>query len=82
MSRKKNEISPAEEENAVFVKAEAADDLMFYGRGAGGAPTASAVVGDVVRQKAGEQVKELIRFLHADPAIVRLLAPELDPSAK
>ncbi len=33
--------------NAVFVKAEAADDLMFYGRGAGGAPTASAVVGDV-----------------------------------
>ena len=25
--------------NAVFVKAEAADDLMFYGRGAGGAPT-------------------------------------------
>lgn len=34
--------------NAVFVKAEAADDLMFYGRGAGGAPTASAVVGDIV----------------------------------
>ncbi|WP_421788356.1 homoserine dehydrogenase [Gardnerella sp. DNF01141] len=34
--------------NAVFVKAQAADDLMFYGRGAGGAPTASAVVGDVV----------------------------------
>ncbi|WP_422112899.1 homoserine dehydrogenase [Gardnerella sp. DNF00257] len=34
--------------NAVFVKAQAADDLMFYGRGAGGAPTASAVVGDIV----------------------------------
>ena len=33
-----------------FVKAEAADDLMFYGRGAGGAPTASAVVGDVVTE--------------------------------
>lgn len=49
VSRKKNEISPAEEEK---------------------------------RQKAGEQVKELIRFLHADPAIVRLLAPELDPPAK
>ena len=49
VSRKKNKISPAEEEK---------------------------------RQKAGEQVKELIRFLHADPAIVRLLAPELDPSAK
>jgi homoserine dehydrogenase len=36
--------------NAVFVTAEAADDLMFYGRGAGGAPTASAVVGDVVTE--------------------------------
>ncbi|MCN0152195.1 homoserine dehydrogenase [Salinispora arenicola] len=34
--------------NAVFVEAEAAGQLMFYGRGAGGAPTASAVLGDVV----------------------------------
>ncbi|MDD2857682.1 MAG: homoserine dehydrogenase [Candidatus Nanopelagicales bacterium] len=34
--------------NAIFVEAEAAGELMFYGRGAGGAPTASAVLGDVV----------------------------------
>ncbi|WP_062079257.1 homoserine dehydrogenase [Demequina globuliformis] len=34
--------------NAVFVEAEAAGELMFYGQGAGGAPTASAVLGDVV----------------------------------
>lgn len=34
--------------NAVFVEAEAAGELMFYGRGAGGQPTASAVLGDVV----------------------------------
>ena len=34
--------------NAVFVVSEAAGDLMFYGPGAGGAPTASAVLGDVV----------------------------------
>lgn len=34
--------------NAVFVEAEAAGEVMFYGRGAGGAPTASAVLGDVV----------------------------------
>jgi homoserine dehydrogenase len=34
--------------NAVFVEAEAAGQLMFYGRGAGGSPTASAVVGDIV----------------------------------
>ncbi len=34
--------------NAVFVEAVAAGQLMFYGRGAGGAPTASAVLGDIV----------------------------------
>jgi homoserine dehydrogenase len=34
--------------NAVFVEADAAGQLMFYGRGAGGAPTASAVLGDIV----------------------------------
>jgi homoserine dehydrogenase len=34
--------------NAVFVEAVAAGQLMFYGRGAGGAPTASAVLGDLV----------------------------------
>ena len=34
--------------NAVFVTAEAAGEMMFYGRGAGGDPTASAILGDVV----------------------------------
>jgi homoserine dehydrogenase len=34
--------------NAVFVEARAAGELMFYGRGAGGIPTASAVLGDLV----------------------------------
>lgn len=34
--------------NAVFVEAEAAGQVMFYGRGAGGAPTASSILGDVV----------------------------------
>jgi len=34
--------------NAVFVEAESAGELMFYGRGAGGAPTASAILGDVI----------------------------------
>ncbi len=34
--------------NAVFVESESAGQLMFYGPGAGGAPTASAVLGDVV----------------------------------
>jgi len=34
--------------NAVFVEAESAGPLMFYGQGAGGDPTASAILGDVV----------------------------------
>jgi homoserine dehydrogenase len=34
--------------NAVFVEAEAAGQLMFYGQGAGGDATASAVLGDLV----------------------------------
>ena len=34
--------------NAVFVEVDAAGELMFYGAGAGGRPTSSAVLGDVV----------------------------------
>jgi homoserine dehydrogenase len=43
--------------NAVFVESRAAGQLMFYGPGAGGAPTASAVLGDLVtvaRNRLGE----------------------------
>jgi homoserine dehydrogenase len=34
--------------NAVFVEGAAVGDLMFYGRGAGGSPTASAILGDLI----------------------------------
>ena len=34
--------------NAVFVEGATVGDLMFYGRGAGGGPTASAVLGDLI----------------------------------
>jgi len=34
--------------NAVFVQSQAAGQMMFYGRGAGGEPTASAILGDLV----------------------------------
>lgn len=37
-----------EAKNAVFVEAESAGELMFYGAGAGGKETASAVLGDLV----------------------------------
>ena len=40
--------SVGEAYNAVFVEAESAGKLMFYGAGAGGTPTASAVLGDIV----------------------------------
>jgi homoserine dehydrogenase len=43
--------------NAVFVESQAAGQLMFYGPGAGGSPTASAVLGDLVtvaRNRLGE----------------------------
>ena len=45
--------------NAVFVQGSAVGELMFYGRGAGGNPTASAVLGDVIdaalKKVAGEE---------------------------
>jgi len=44
--------------NAVFVRSNAAGELMFYGRGAGGLPTASAVVGNIV--------EAVNNFLHRD----------------
>ena len=34
--------------NALFVEGAAVGDLMFYGRGAGGGPSASAVLGDLI----------------------------------
>ncbi len=39
--------------NAVFVEGEASGELMLYGRGAGGRPTASAVLGDVLEVARG-----------------------------
>ncbi len=57
--------------NAVFVQGDAVDDLMFYGRGAGGGPTATAVLGDVV-----DAARNLLQGTHTDigylvPAVIR-----------
>lgn len=46
--------------NALFVEGAAVGDLMFYGRGAGGHPTASAVLGDVV-----DAAENLLKGTHA-----------------
>ncbi len=47
--------------NAVFVEGAAVGDLMFYGRGAGGNPTASAVLGDLI-----DAAGNLRKGTHAD----------------
>ncbi|HBX09169.1 MAG: homoserine dehydrogenase [Candidatus Microthrix parvicella] len=46
--------------NAVFVEGDVVGNLMFYGRGAGGGPTASAVLGDVI-----DAASNLSRGTHA-----------------
>lgn len=51
--------SVRESYNAVFVEGAAVGSLMFYGRGAGGAPTASAVLGDVI-----DAASNLVRGTH------------------
>ena len=55
--------------NAVFVEGEAVGDLMFYGRGAGGDPTASAVLGDVIDAAlnlSNGRASRLSRLTHAE----------------
>ena len=58
--------------NAVFVEGGAVGDLMFYGRGAGGAPSASAVLGDVI-----DAANNLRRGVHAGIGV--LTRPRLRP---
>ena len=48
ISRNHPLASVRESFNAVFVEAKSAGQLMFYGKGAGGEPTASAILGDLV----------------------------------
>jgi homoserine dehydrogenase len=48
ISRNHPLASVRESFNAVFVEAQSAGQMMFYGKGAGGEPTASAVLGDLV----------------------------------
>jgi homoserine dehydrogenase len=66
--------------NAVFVEASSAGQLMFYGAGAGGSPTASAVLGDLVAvarnavsgaRGAGESSYADLRVLPMGEAVTR-----------
>ena len=57
--------------NAVFVEGAAVGDLMFYGRGAGGDPTASAVMGDVIDAAVNLSNKTAARLAITEPATLR-----------
>ncbi len=58
--------------NAVFVEGGAAGELMFYGRGAGGRPTASAVLGDLIDAATN-------RLDHTAATIGTLVRPRIQP---
>ena len=61
--------------NAVFIEGEAVGELMFYGRGAGGTPTASAVLGDVIDAASN--------FVHGTPSrIGALTVPQMRPTSE
>ena len=62
--------------NAVVVEGEAAGRLMFYGQGAGGAPTASAVLSDVVAA-----ASHRVHGGHAPRESVYAHLPILDPGS-
>ncbi|MEM9466712.1 MAG: homoserine dehydrogenase [Actinomycetota bacterium] len=57
--------------NAVFVEGAAVGDLMFYGRGAGGSPTASAVLGDVVDAAVNKAAGAAASLSITEPATLR-----------
>ena len=67
--------------NAIFVEGEQVGELMFFGRGAGGGPTGSAVVGDLVeiarnlqsgaRAMGSSYNRDAARIRHAEQARVR-----------
>jgi len=68
--------------NAVFVKGDAVDDVMFYGRGAGEMPTASAVGGDILAIASGllknnDPIPSMV-IEPADPAVLKPMSETLN----
>jgi homoserine dehydrogenase len=64
--------------NAVFVEGAAAGELMFYGRGAGGRPTASAVLGDLVDAAANLRQRSRATAAAPPPAPARARVVPID----
>lgn len=57
--------------NAIFVEGEAVGQLMLLGRGAGGLPTASAVLGDLVDAAHNLTINGAARKLELHPVVIR-----------
>jgi homoserine dehydrogenase len=71
------------EYNAIFVKGDAVGDVMFYGRGAGEMPTASAVAADILAIATGLlKGNEPIPSMIIDPAIPANLMPVSETTNK
>lgn len=69
--------------NAIFVKGDAVGDVMFYGRGAGEMPTASAVAADILAIATGLlRGNEPIPSMIIDPATPAKLLPMAETSSK
>jgi homoserine dehydrogenase len=64
--------------NGIQVVGDACGDIMLYGRGAGSAPTGSAVVADII-DISRQILMEPSRRLPAGPSSTELAAPELQP---
>src|SRR5699024_5359578 len=60
------------EYNAVYVKAESVGETMFYGAGAGGLPTATAIMSDVV-----ETIKNTLLYVNSKQLIKPRVTKEL-----
>lgn len=56
--------------NAIFVTGHAVGELMFYGRGAGGLPTASAILGDLIDAAHNMRYGVTERQLDREPAVI------------
>ncbi len=65
--------------NAIRVVGDAVGDTLFYGRGAGAMPTASAVVGDIIDVAVGRAAitNRALRLWPTDAPAARLVPPEL-----
>jgi len=57
--------------NAVFIEGDAVGELMLYGRGAGGMPSASAVLGDLIDAAHNLRVRSVGRTPHLHPVRLR-----------